>query len=241
MTDLIVILCAAFFLFRGFQQGLFQTLLGPMALILALIFSVVYYQKTHHLLTSLLIGILGPFPIKILFSFVFNLWNKATQKKIKPSDGSRIAGALVSLLWSGSILILTLIFLSLVPLSRFGYEKVRKDILASRIISLFDRWIPAEMPTAKEMNQSLMALKDPRQQEKIRSIPEYQKLLEDPRVKDILSDEETVSQIQDKNFLQIMNNPKILAIFNDKDMMIKFLNLHKEVLGMESKKRLNNE
>jgi len=118
LTDVIVRILVFYFLCRGAQKGFLRTLLGPFSLILACIIGFIYYAQTQKFFTSFFIAILGPFLFTFTFSFVLQAWNATVNNKKSVSIPSRLAGALVSLLWRGTHLAITLSLIASAPMPK---------------------------------------------------------------------------------------------------------------------------
>ena len=69
LIDLAFVLLLIFFLWRGASRGFIQSLLGPLAFILATAAAFIYYQNTKNIYVSLILGLAGPF---ILHFFLEN-------------------------------------------------------------------------------------------------------------------------------------------------------------------------
>ena len=50
------------------------------------------------------------------------------------------------------------------------------------------------------------------------------------KMKEILLDEEIVDQMRKREVVKLLDNPKIQAIFQDKDLMMKFMEVNKKML-----------
>src|SRR5438876_8046747 len=115
VTDLIILFLSLFLLVRGYSRGFMNSLLGPAAVIAATILSIIYYQKTRDMTTSLAIGLAGPFALYFLLKFFLTMWTNATKTDMPPGLLSRWGGSALTLAWGWVFIVFTLILLAVLP------------------------------------------------------------------------------------------------------------------------------
>ena len=111
ITDIIIFLSLLYHFLIGWQKGLLDTLIGPISFIATSIFSYIYYQQTHNLIVSLLIGTLGPIVIHILYSIFKNLTRDKNKKETFELSLPRILAGIIHASWSFVMLTLCLILI----------------------------------------------------------------------------------------------------------------------------------
>ena len=227
MTDYIVAGLFSFFIFRGALKGFLCTLLGPFSLLVSFIAAFIYFRCTQNLLISLAISILCPFILHLIFAILLRIWHKA----IPVSLLSRIAGACFSTLWSGSIVVLVIILISLAPKELTWFQKIQNNVLESRSFAFIKKCTGNKIPNAiSNINKITDAFRDPKKTKKLASTEEFKEIMEHEQFQALFSDEETAKQIQDKNIPELLTNPKIQSLLNNKDLLKKFLNLNEKII-----------
>lgn len=230
-TDLIVAIALICFLSTGWEKGFLRSILGPVSLVIACIFAYFYYLETEDLIMALLISIIGPFILNFLASSILKLWNKATKEEKPPFSFGSFLGAVFSAFWSGSILILTIIFLAIIPSNNRFYVEIRNDIIKSHTFTFVNKIAGDKIPIAIfDFQATIEAFQDPEKLEELESSQAYQDIVNNKNIKALLSDETTLEQIQNKDIGQLLKNPNMQAILKDKELLKKFLELNKEIL-----------
>ena len=131
VTDIATLILSIFFLIRGASRGFMRSLTGPFSIIVTTILSIIYYQTTGDLITSLLIGLIGPLFLNHLLKFLLKTWAKATNTEIKPSFFSRLGGSILTLIWGWVFIIFTLILLTVLPPWGETLTAVHNDVMQS--------------------------------------------------------------------------------------------------------------
>ncbi len=214
ITDTLTLICCVFLIFRGVSRGFLGSILGPLALILATIVSIVYYAWTKDIPISLCIGLFGPFILAWIFRFFLHSWKQMTNPEGKLSLVSRIGGALLTLLWGMTMVIITLLLLAMIPPVNKPLQVMYKDIHMSyiyRIIKPLDYY----------------AIDKPSPQENLES------LSKDKRIQDIINDPKITEAIRLKDYSSLMSNPKIMALIRDPEMIKKMMAIYKQLLQQQ--------
>ncbi|MBI3602379.1 MAG: CvpA family protein [Candidatus Omnitrophica bacterium] len=217
-TDIIVLICSGFLIWRGASRGFLGSMLGPLALIIATVVSVVYYILTKGILISLLIGLLGPFILAWIFRWLLRSWKQMTNPEGKLSPASRIGGALLTLAWGLIMIIITLLLLALIPSINGPLQAMYKDIHQSKIYHLIKPW-------------DMAGLDKPSPQDDLRA------LAKDKRVQDIIHDPQITQAIRQKDFTALMSNPKIMALTQDPQMIKKIVMVYKQLMQQQMNSR----
>ena len=238
MTTDHIILGALLLLFlKGWFQGFLKTLLGPAALIIGCAMGFVYYQKTQSLAMSLLISITSPFILTILISLILKFWHKAVNNNAPLPLISRLLGSLISVAWGGSYLAILLILIGIIPI-RFGwFEKIQKNVTTSTSYALLAQWSGGRLSTTSlDMKRISEIYRDPAAFKKFQSTKEFEDLIGDERLKELFSDEKTAEQLRSQNLSQLLSNPKIQAVLQDKELLKKVFALNKKIMeeGLET-------
>ena len=113
MTDIIVLSCSLLLIARGASRGFLRSLLGPVALLIATVASIIYYQVTKNALISLLIGLIGPIVVQMAFNLVLRSFGGLAKSEAKLTPPSRMVGAALTLIWGWIFIILLLLTKSL--------------------------------------------------------------------------------------------------------------------------------
>ena len=71
---------------------------------------------------------------------------------------------------------------------------------------------------------------------KIQSTPEFRDIYRHPIVQQILSDKETIRQIQSTDITKLLRNPKILALWQDEELVKKMMKLGGGIVEKASSK-----
>ncbi|MBF0490747.1 MAG: CvpA family protein [Candidatus Omnitrophica bacterium] len=222
ITDTIALICCLFLVFKGASQGFLASLLGPLALILGSLVSYVYYLMTNNMIVSLCIGLFGPMVLAWTFRFILRSWNRTNNPDSQLSLISRLAGALLSMSWGMTILVITILLLTFVPPINKPLEQVSKDIHNSEIYGLikpFDH-------TNKPSNNSKPVSEETR---KAMAQKKMQELSKDERIQALIHDPVIAEAIKNKDYTALISNPKVTALMQDPELLKKMLSLYKDM------------
>jgi hypothetical protein len=236
ITDYVVLAAVLLFGFLGARKGVLKTILGPISLLITSLFAFIYYKTTDDLTVTLVIAILGPFVLKLLFSLIIAIFNKIANKKEKISVPGQLLGALISIIWSVTILVFSIYLATLIPLNNPLINKVQNDIFSSRTYALLNKLTGNKASSsAKKMSRLTDALKDPESLKKLEVSPEYLKLKQNEIFQELLKDEKTVKQLQEKNIAALMQNPKIQELLKNKEFINALFELNKSMINNATK------
>ena len=203
MTDLITLILSIFFLIRGAARGFLNSLLVPISIIAATIISIIYFQVTKQIITSLIIGLVGPLCIHLLLKFLLKTWAIATNSEIKPGFLSRLGGAIITFIWGWIFIIFALILIAVLPPWGDTLTAVHEDVIKSASY-FFAKPISENFFASSQQN--VTALTTPT------ANLDAKTLAEDPRFQQVLKDPEIQKEIDEKDFPKLISNPKIIEL-----------------------------
>lgn len=235
-TDYIVLAIFIFSIWQGWARGLLRTIIGPGSLVAATLVSFFYYGKTKDIVMSLLIGLIGPFLLQFIFSFVMKFASKVTPEEKSVSTVSRTLGAAFNLLWNSIFVLIFLSLILLIPATIWKNNPIQKDITDSFTHSLIKQHLPMIAEKTDHVQNTFIALQDPARQEKLESNPEFQEIKNNAKVKEILADQTLIEQIQNREISKVLSNPKIQELLKDKTLVQNMLSLEKNLLTEKSGK-----
>ena len=231
VTDSIVLVLTLFFLYRGWSQGILRTLVGPVSLLVGGLMSFIHYTQNHNILMAFAISIIAPFVLNLLLSLTLTVWRQVTKTESPVSPASRAWGAGLCALWGDVNILLIIVLIALVPLNASWIERIRQDIFKSATYSLIDQWTKHIVPQKTiDIRSVSRAMKNPEQMQDLQSSTEYKAVWEDPAIQELLADEETMRDIQDKNFAKLLANPKMQEMMKDPKLVQKILDMNVKMM-----------
>lgn len=231
MTDSVVLALTLYFLYRGWSQGLLRTLIGPIALLLGCVMAVIHYSQNHNIIMALAISIAAPIILNLLLSFALTVWQKTVNADKIVSPVSRAWGAGLCALWGGINLLLIIVLIALVPGNASWLEGVRQNIFNSGTYSLVDQWTKHLVPRKSiDIRAVSQVLKDPGQMQRLQSSAEYKAVWDDQTIQTLLTDEEIMRDIRDKDFAKLMANPRMQAVMKDPELVRKILDMTVKIM-----------
>lgn len=232
--DLIILIILGFYMISGLRKGFLRTLLGPVALIIGTILAVVYYQQTENFLWALLISVLAPLVVNLLLLIALKLLHKTLGQKEGLSSLSRAAGAALAAVWSGTWIILTLIFLVITPCEWSWFDKLQDNVLKSKTYALINMIVGDKIPnTSMNVHELSEMLQNPRKFRILRETDEYKDLAESQTVLELLEDADTMEQIEHQDLPKLLSNPKFQALLQDKELIEKIFALNQKLNEMQ--------
>lgn len=226
ITDIITLSASALLIWRGFSRGFLRSLLGPLALLIATLMSITYYQVTQNTLVSLLIGLIGPIVLQILFNLSLRSWTAFTNPDAKLTPVSRAIGAVLTFLWGWVFIVMTLLLLDMVPPLVGAIEVMHKDMRRSLSYAVIRPLRHSIIPEAKQHPINAT-----------RALPadnaDVQALAQDPRFQNLMNDPEIQKAIEAKDFAKLLSNPKMMELtqqlMSDPEMMKKMLTAYSQM------------
>ncbi len=231
VTDSITFILSFILMLRGASRGVLRSLTGPFSILIATIVSIIYFQKTQNMFISLMIGLIGPLVLGIFFNILLKIGAAATGEVKHPTMPSRLAGAMLTLIWGWVFIIFTLILLMVIPDVSGTMAAVRKDVSRSisfKVVKPFeDRFFAsAQKYTSASSGESSGA--------------DVRALAEDPRFQQVLQDPEIKKDIDAHDLGRLMSNPKMMdlvkQIMADPKTMKKVLALYQSQTQDQSPK-----
>jgi hypothetical protein len=221
-TDFITFFLSIFLLIRGASRGFMNSLIPPFSIIVTTVLSTIYYQNTHDVIPSLIIGLIGPLFLNFLLKFLLKEWAGATNTEIKPDFLSCLGGSILTLIWGWVFIIFALILLVVLPPWGKTLTTVHNDVSRStsytriaepwegRLFAYSKQNVPAATNTSLSFDANSLA--------------------EDPRFQKIIQDPDVQKEIDAHDIVKLMSNPKIQAltrqIMSDPATMKKVLALY---------------
>lgn len=236
LADLLVCAFLLFYFFRGFVSGFLRTLLSPIALVLGTALAYVYYQSSHDFIKALLLSILSPFVIGLLLRGLLKIYESTGGRKSAIGPVSRFAGGFLAVGWSGLWLILILIFVTLIPTEKPGLKAVQETVTLSTTYGRINAWLGDKLPGSSTLGVHKLAevMEDPERYEELSETQEYEELMNDPSIRDVLTDKETLKQLEKRNIPELMQNPKFRALLENRELLTKMIALHEKLIQMEA-------
>lgn len=197
IIDLILLAIAVYFVLLGLSRGLLRSIFGPIALIAGSWLAYAYYLSTHQTFVAVCLGFIAPMAISFLLKFIVAGWLKSLNPEEEPDIISRLAGALVTLLWGWVFVIFAVIFIEFFP----GFNKTIKDLHASikksHVVNLtitpFKNLI---LPPAPQSADDA----------------EIKQLAQDPRIIDLMNDPEIQRASKNNDVAAMLKNPKVMKL-----------------------------
>ena len=202
ITDIVTLILSLFFLSLGASRGFMNSLMGPFSIIVTTILSVIYYQTTKDIITSLAIGLIGPLILVLLLKFLLKTWAKATDRE-RPGFLSSLTGAILTFIWGWVFIILTLILLAVLPPWGKTLSAVHDDVMKSNSYLSAKPWENI-LFAAPPQNATAAASKA--------SGSDVKSLAEDPRFQKILQDPDIQKEIDAHDIVKLMKNPKMMDL-----------------------------
>ncbi len=234
ITDTVVVICLSIFFAIGAFKGFIYSLIGPVSLTIGVIASFFYYSKTNNIFIALVISIFAPIILNILFLISYGMYKKYLAKESFISWLSRLGGAIFSVLWSGAMLGLTLVLITLIPLNNNWLNIIKSNITQSRSYAFIDAMTGDKITSAtKDLDTLLVALENPQMRANLEKNEEIKDLINDESLQSLMQDEMTRQQIVNKDFPALMKNEKFKAVMGNKDLAKKLLSLEKAIISGE--------
>ncbi len=227
LTDVVIIALTVYFFVAGWLKGVLRTLIGPISMIVSLIAGQIYFHQTHHMVLSLAILVFGPIILTIVFSIILTLWHKVVDKGESLSPASRLAGGFLNVSWGIALIVFALALVVFIPENIPGLKGFKEGVVNSKSYAFVERWIKNKIPYLPGIENTIAVSQNPEQLEKLQSTTEYHTLFNDEKIQEILSDEETLNQIKDKDFAKLLTNPKIMTLLDDEELLKKLMDFNR--------------
>lgn len=227
-TDTILLICALYFFFRGWQKGLLRSILGPISLVIGAIASYFYYAKTNNILLALIIGILGPFLLDIGLSLLLRLKRTAEDKRPPLFSAGRVMGGIFSLLWRGTLVMLTLVLIVLAPIKIAAYQNMQKNITSSWSYQFINQWLDHKLPLEPSSFKKLTTIMEkPESFQELQKSDSFQSLTENPHFIALIKDPSIRQDFEERNIANLLANPHMQELLKDPKILHKIMDINK--------------
>ena len=225
VTDYIVGTFLLVFIISGWAKGFVRSIIWPVSLAVNIFISIFYFDLNRTLVDSILFGLAGALLMTGFGYLCLLLIRRATSPDSREYIfwGSRLLGACFSLLWKGSLLFFIIVLVSVLPPTIFGLEETQKNIKSSATYYIIESQIISRISLANDIREFLALLDDQERLKKVKTTKEFQDFIQDGRMQDLLNDPQTVDEINKKDAVKLLFNKKVVALFNDKDFIEKFI------------------
>ena len=229
-TDIGVFITLIILAGNGIYQGCLRSSVGPISFVAGSMIGYAAYHATHRPLVGILVAIWGP----VILTWGINLLIRAKFGKRPTSihPASRIAGALINMLWGGSILALSLILISMLPFRLAGLNAVKKDINASFTYRRIEAMLPVQHvapPNAKKCATNACALASESDAIDLLADKDVQDLMNDPCVKNILASPELKKALEEKNVGAILSSSEFMTYCQNPKLIVKALTAYPKI------------
>ena len=136
-TDISVFLLLTFLTANGAYQGFLRSLFGPISFVLGTATAYAVFFTTRNIIAAAFAVILAPVFFTWAFNVIIRIWNGDVTPKF--TFLSRFAGAAMNLVWNGTFIGLTMLFLAILPLKDSRLNAVRLDMKASLTYHLLEQ------------------------------------------------------------------------------------------------------
>jgi uncharacterized membrane protein required for colicin V production len=240
-TDYVVGVLLLVFFLTGWRKGFLRALIGPISFTVCCVVATIHFDLTGNIFTSFLIAITGTFFLSIILRFVLFLVRRSVDKDYRDYVfiGSRFLGGIFSLIWKGTITVMIVLVISLLPGKIRGVDKIHESIIHSMTYSLVNQYVIRRIPVARDTFYMLSLFKDPELADKLSSTREYKEFFSDERIQELLSDDDIQRHMEEGDITKLISNPKIISVVQDDKLMKKLTVLNGKILsqGQEEKQK----
>ncbi len=226
---------------RGWGEGLVRSLAGISTIVISYLGAFFYFHKKNDWVTSFFIAILCALILEFIVTLLFKLWNKFS-RTTKPTFLSSLLGGVIGGIWATFLLGLLLLFLINLNLNFPLWKEIQGMIKQSKTFYYASLFKEKSDIQQDDIDIILQSINDPNKLKSVESTPEYQTLIQDPKIQAVLSDETTQRQIQEHQIFKLLANPKFQAILKDKKLVNQFLDLEMMAIkkGIQDKDKKND-
>lgn len=232
--DIVLIVLVAIFILIGALRGLIPQLFNLAGLILAYFLARPFgglmegfFQKFNlsptaaHLTSIIVAGLVVYFIVSIIGRFI--------NRQVKEGAGglswrNRMWGGIIGLM-KGALVALAILFIIDVIPQQLPAEPGKESKPLSQSPALKFAHYVNPLPNTQYIQHLTTVLKDPKTVEKIQNDPDYQKLLANPQVQDIMDDNEIKRAIEKSDYKFLFHNEKLKKLAQDKEVRGLVLNL----------------
>ncbi len=176
-------------------------------------------------MTSLLILVVGPLVLSVFLAILIHLWETRVTLAQGPSLFSRFLGSFWGITWGAAVVMITLIALAIFSKHIFRSPLINDDIGRSHSYHFVEKFIKNRLPFVAGLESLIIISQNPDEIRELHASPEFQKVYQHSKIQDMLSDKKTIRQIQQKDLIKLLENPKIIEIWQDENLMREIMNL----------------
>lgn len=235
--DIVLIIIFGIAFFIGLNRGLLRSAMGPCALSLWAIIGIVNYDLNGNVIKSIFIIVAGTLITTLAIGILFYLGKKNIQDRHRyyVFIGSRIAGAILNLLWYGFFVTIIASIIMLLPNNSFGLQSMQSSIARSASYPKIYTYFVRSFPIIEKAFLAIAVFKNPEKCERYKETHQYQALFSDPRIKYITENPDILSKFYSKDAFSLLQDPHIREILQDDAVMLKVSKLA-EIIFSDIKK-----
>jgi uncharacterized membrane protein required for colicin V production len=230
-TDIVVILILVILACNGTYQGFLRTLVGPGCFLLASAVGYQIYAISHQPMVGVFIALAGP----LILTWGLNSFIRAKlgDRPTNLTLTSQLSGAFINLVWGGSILLLSLLMITMIPFNQTGLNAVKNDMQKSYTYRALEKVIVGKKFEKKKACSAdsptgACSLTDT-DIEALQSDKDIQDLMNDPRIQKILNNPELRTAAEKKDIAALMKSSAMLDLAQDPELIGKFFKVYPKI------------
>ncbi len=215
--DIIAITLLTLYFVGGWHFALFRSLIGPGSFLLSYTIAVINYDLMSNPIIATIVCVTGTVGLTIALNILFIAAQMSVDKKYRNYTLwiNRLAGGLISVAWNGLLTVMAVIIFMILPDNGGPVSKIQTEINTSWSYGYANAFIVPRVPKLNTLALGLLVFKDPSHFAAVADTNEYHDFFNNPRLQAILTDNETLDQIEQRDILRLMKNPKVHAAIND--------------------------
>ncbi len=226
ITDLVFLVLLLLLIIKGIYQGFIRSLIGPLALSIGTAAAFYYFTVTQKPVPALVIALISPFLIGWIMKALLTRSARLNDTANIPA-ASRFAGALVEVVWGGSMFLILVALAAMLPLKPLGLGWITTDVLASTTYHTFKKPFQAMGLVSRESKHQVLHDTDGLIEETENADPdpaqELRDLADDPRIKKIIADPALVEAAKNKDIAALLASPAVMDLSKDPQLVAKML------------------
>ena len=227
LTDIFVLLCVIYFAIKGWNKGIWRSLMGPLSFLISFVLSQFFFRRVPDLMTSILILMIGPLVFSVLFAIIIHFWETHVTLKEDPSTISRWLGGFWGIVWGMTVVMISLTALAIFSKHIFRSSIINDNIAHSYSYPYVEKFIKNKFPIVSGLESLMIISQDPEQFRDLQTNPQFRSVYRHPKIQEMITDKKTTQQIQRKDLIKLLENPKIIDIWRDEELM-------RQIMGLET-------
>ena len=231
-TDLVILGIFLWALWDGWRIGFLRSVLTPVCLLPVSLIALINFDLDHNIATAALIIVAGTTGLSMFLRLMIIFLRRqidADYRHYIPVI-SRLLGLIASVLWKGTLVTISILFITILPLDpNNNLAQTQKNILSSQAFAIIQKDILPLKPDVQNIYLALNVLKDPVGMEFLRETPEYKDFFNAPKVQALLADDSLDVFIKAHRYELILTHPKIKALLLDDSAMKALMRLGQRV------------